>query len=402
MAFKRTNFTTLVDRKNVSFKQAYSFSKKVGGKFDIGSDAYIIPLGLESGFYETPCHRILPHKAANGEMIGFKGSPFASYIKCKGVDIDGNKVDSLCCQLAKLEKDRIPDKEKSAQRIVSFTGYRMHLPVLILGNSVGDASKKSYPISKVSILNDLRSEAGLKFAYLEMSSSTFGKEIVQAYGNKLKEDGVLDYDLSEESEEFYTEVIGRLPKTVIKVHGVSKTGFSAPMKEYSFFSFDNPAIASGSPEGEREAIVSYKDNQEIQNKICEFLDLFGTEVDNMFPDYTDKELLEYYNSALGIDIHTPLGGQTTQPTAGVKAAAEKEPEEVVEVVEPVKAVSKPTKAPAKQPVKQEVVEKEPISDEELGKILANPYGDDEEEAQSDDSLEEMSFDSDEEDFFAED
>ena len=56
---------------------------------------------------------------------------------------------------------------------------------------------------------------------------------------------------------------------IIKVSGISKTGFSAAMKEYSFFPFDNPTIASGSPAGEREAIIGYKDNQEIQNKICE-------------------------------------------------------------------------------------------------------------------------------------
>ena len=41
-------------------------------------------------------------------------------------------------------------------------------------------------------------------------------------------------------------------------------------KEYSFFPFENATIANASPEGEREAIIGYKDNQEIQNKICEF------------------------------------------------------------------------------------------------------------------------------------
>ena len=400
MAFKRTNFTTLVNRKSTSFKQAYSFSKKVaGGKFDIGSDAYIIPLGLETGYYETPCHRILPHKAPNGEMVGFKtASPFATYIKCRGIDADGNKTESLCCELARKEKERIPDKEKSAQRIVSFTGFRMHLPVLILGNSIADPSKKAYPINKVSILNDLRSEAGLKFAYLEMSSDTFSKEIVQAFGNKLKEEGKLDYDLSEESEDFFTDVISRLPQTVIKVHGVSKMGFSAAMKEYSFFPFDNPAIASASPDGEREAIIGYKDNQEIQNKICEFLDLFAVEVDNMFPEYTDKELLEYYNSAIGIDIHTPLNASTATKSETVTSAKVVEPEEKVEVIKSAKPVQKETTESS-----------QPIEDAELEELLVNPYADSqnvpEVEANSapekDSDVEEFEFDSDEDDFFGE-
>lgn len=390
MAFKRTNFTSLVKRNNTSFKVAYSFSKKVGTKFEVGSDAYIIPLGLETGYYETPCHRIKTHKAPNGEIVGFKGSTFDSYIKCKGIDSEGNKTESVCCILAQKEKTRIPDKENSGQRIISSVGYRMHLPVLILGNSLTEA-KKSYPVSKVSILNDLRSEAGLKFAYLEMSSSTFGKDIVQAYGNKLREDGVLDYDLAEDSEEFLSEVISRLPKTIIKVHGVSKTGFNAAMKEYTFFSFDNPSIASASPAGEKEAILGYQENQEIQNKICEFLDLFNVEVDNMFTDYSDKELIEYYNSAIGIDIHTPLEaiGATSQPA---------------QVTETVEVATTPTKVEEKVEVIETPADTKanaPISDENLDNLLDN-IGEENEETKADTaeaSLEEFEFDSDEDDFF---
>ena len=387
MAFKRTNFKSLIRNGSERFSTAYKFSKKV--TFKVGSDAYIIPLGLETGFYETPCHRIAPHKASNGAYVGFGGTSFATYIKCHGVDMEGNRNESLCCTLAQREKERIPDKNDSGKRIVTFTNYRVHLPVLILGNSLGDNAKATYPVSKVSILNELRSETGLRFAFIEMSSDTFKNSILKAYGKRLKEDGILDYELEEDSEEFLAEVCQRLSKTVIKVHGVSKQGFDAPLKEYSFFPFDNPAIANASPQGEREAIIGYKENQEIQNKICEFLDLFNAEVDNMFMDWTEKDLLSYYNSAVG----------SAEDTSGeVEDEAPAQEEEKVEVVTSESSEEEaPVKAPAPKKVEAPKEEKKPISDDELDKVLANPYG--EEEAE----LEEFEFDSEEEDsFFNED
>ena len=392
MAFKRTSAKSLINNNSARFSTAYKFSKKAN--FEVGKDAYIIPLGLESGFYETPCHRVLPHKV-NGQMIGFNNSTFATYIKCKGVDEEGNKIDSLCCQLAQAEKTRIPEKELAGKRIVSFTTYRVQLPVLILSNSLADKNKATYPVSKVSILNDLRSEQGLNFAYIDMSSSTFKSDIISAFGKKLKEDGVLDYEMDENSEEFFEEILKRLSKTIIKVHGVSKTGFNAALKEYSFFPFDNPAIATGSPEGEREAIIGYKDNQEIQNKICEFLDLFNVEVDNMFTDWNEKDLQEYYNSAVGNDIKAPIQNTVT----------EEESEEVVEVVEeepeivekPVKKVKKVTTPVVEEEEEVEVKLSEPISDEELKELVTVGA------KTSNDALDEFEFDTeDDDDFFSED
>lgn len=388
MAFKRTNFKSLTNTNKARFSSDYKFSKKAN--FEVGKDAYIIPLGLESGFFETPCHQVKPHKV-NGKMVGFNNSSFAVYIKCKGVDENGNRGESLCCTLAQLEKERIPEKEESAKRIISFTGYRVHLPVLILGNSLGDKNKGTYPVSKVSILNDLRSEQGLNFAFIEMASSSFRNDILSAYGKKLKEDGILDYEMDENSEEFMQEVCSRLSKTVIKVHGIAKTGFQAALKEYSFFPFENASIASASPAGEREAIIGYKDNQEIQNKICEFLDLFNVEVDNMFNDWTEKDLQEYYNSAIGVDIKAPL------PQA--KASVE-EVEEVVEVIEtPKKTVKK------EEPVVEEAEEVEevklnpPVTDEDdlESLIVTDITSTSKEESVQDTSLDE--FDTEDDDFF---
>ena len=356
MAFKRTSGKSLTKTNNPRFSTAYKFSKKAN--FDVGKDAYIIILGLESGFFETPCHRILPHKV-NGKLIGFKNTTFATYIKCKGVDEEGNRTESLCCTLAQLEKERIPEKEESGKRIVTFTNYRVHLPVLILGNSLNDKKKGSYPITKVSILNDLRSEEGLNFSYLEMASSSFNQDIINAYGKKLKEEGIIDYELEEGTEEYIDEVLKRLPNTVVKVHGYAKQGFDAALKEYSFFPFENATIANASPAGEREAIIGYKDNEEIQNKICEFLDLFNIEVDNMFNDWTEKELQEYYNSAIGADLKAPIA----QPKAPAKEQEEVEATEEVEVVEEEPEV------PKEDEVKVEV--NKPVSDEDLEALL-NP------------------------------
>ena len=191
-----------------------------------------------------------------------------------------------------------------------------------------------------------------------MSSYTFKTEIMGAYGKKLKEEGELDYELDEESEEFCEEVCKRLQNTVIKIHGITKTGFTAAMKEYSFFPFSSPAVASGSGEDERKAIIGYRDNVEIMGKVDEFLQLFNVEVDKLIRSWNEKDLQEYYNSAIG------LGNIKAEVE---EAEAAKEPEETVEVIETAEpAPSKASKKP------------EPVSDEDMDKILADPFSANEE------------------------
>lgn len=371
MAFKRSNFGSLKSTKKETFELKYKFSKQVKD-FKEGSDVYVIPLGLESGYYETPCHRVLPHKV-DGQTIGFGGSSFPVYIRCEGVDEEGNKKPSLCCALAEKERQRTEDATK---RIIGSQSSRIHLPILILGNSLNDPSKLSYPISKVSILTELKKDTGLRFSFLDMSSYTFKKEIVKAYGTKLKEDGVLDYEMEEESEEFYIEVCNRLASTIIKIRGVAnQLGGSVPMKEYSFFPFDNPSIASGSDENERKAIINYKRHKEISVKVDEFLQLFNIEVDSLVKTWKEKDLQEYYNSAVGLNLKTPIATEVTN----------NEPKEAVEVIPE---------------------EEQPVSDEEMDAILENPFGDedpiaDTPEETSDEDLDNFSYDTEENDDFFE-
>ena len=373
MAFKRSNFGSLKSTKRETFELKYKFSKQVKD-FKEGHDVYVIPLGLESGFYETPCHRVMPHKI-DGQTIGFGGSSFPVYIKCTGIDEEGNKTPSLCCALAEKEKARVEDATK---RIITPSSNRIHLPIMILGNSLNDPSKLSYPISKVAILSELKKETGLRFSYLDMASYTFKKDIVKAYGTKLKEEGVLDYELDEESDEFYEEVCHRLAKTIIKIRGVAnQLGGSSAMKEYSFFPFDNPSIASGSGEDEKKAILNYHRHKEIAPKVDEFMQLFNIEVDGLVRSWKEKDLQEYYNSAIGVAL---------KPSKDTASSSESE--EKVEVLPDEK-----------------VEEKEPISDEEMDALLEDPFsGEDpinETENNADEALDDFSYDTEEEDPFFE-
>jgi hypothetical protein len=375
MAFKRTNFGALKSTKRETFETKYKFSKQLPN-FKVGSDAYVIPIGLETGYYETPCHKVLQHKV-NGQTIGFGGTGvnFPVYIKCLGIDEEGNTTSSLCCALAEKERGRFPETNDAGKRIISSRSSRVHLPILILGNSLKDPNKTSYPISKVSILNELKSEAGLKFSYLDMSSYTFKQDIVCAYGTKLKEEGLIDYEMDENSEEYYETVCLKLASSIIKIHGVAKQGFSATMREYSFFPLESPAIASGSGEEEKNAITNYKENPEIMAKVDEFLQLFNIEVDGLVRTWKEKDLQEYYNSAIGVDI---------------KASVKKEEVKEEEVIEEVEEAEE---------------EKQPISDEEMDEILENPFGDEEpvetEEATAEPEMDSIDYDMEEDESFFE-
>ena len=374
MAFKRTSFSSLKKQKKEYFESIYKFSKKVPN-FKEGSDVYVIPLGLSEGFYETPCHRVMPHKV-DGQTIGYGGTSFATYIKCSSVNEDGSSTNDLCCQLAARERQRCGDDYN--KRIISGGSSRIHLPILILGNSIGDDSKLSYPITKVAILKDYRSEAGLKFSYLDMSSSSFRTSIVEAYGRKLKEDGVLDYEMDEDGEEFLTEICNRLSKTIIKVHGVSKNGFSVALKEYSFFPLENPTVASGSGEEEQKAVKYYYKHKGIVAKIDEYLQLFNIEVENLIKPYNEKDLLEYYNSAVGLPLNASVEESVVAPAPAVTSKVE----EKVEIIEPVSSPSTSISNSSEEDEYDNEYESEyeestktaPASDEDMQSLLEDPFG----------------------------
>lgn len=318
MAFKRTDFSRLTNTKKEYFENSYRFSKVVGG-LKAGYEYYVLFLGLDTGYYETPIHTVRSQKI-NGQVVSLTGNNFESTtIKCQGINENGERVPSLCCELAKKERERTD----SANRIISGTTFKVHIPVLILGNSLAEP-KTAYPVSKVSILNTLNSDQGLKFAYIEMASSSFRTKIIGAYGRKLKEEGLIEYDISDDTPEFVDMVRKHLINTVVKITGVYKEGFNATLSDYTFFPFSNPTVGSLSPQGEREAILNYRKNPQIMVKVNEFLTLFNVEVDNIIRPRSDKDLQEYYEMALknqGIDV-----SNSTETVAS---------QQVVEVIQPV-------------------------------------------------------------------
>ena len=116
----------------------------------------------------------------------------------------------------------------------------------------------------------------------------------------------------------------------------------------------------------------------------------------MFNDWTEKDLQEYYNSAIGADLKAPIQAP--------KEPVEEVVEEVEEVTEtPTKATKKAAPAveePAEEP--EEVKLSPPASDDDVEAILNGAI--DTSKAAKDDSLEdlEMSFDDEDEDSFFED
>lgn len=376
MAFKRTSFSALKTVKRENFESIYKFSKKAP-KFEDGSDLYVLPLGLETGYYETPCHMVKTHEV-DGQTIGIRpGYPYNVYIRCDGIDAEGNPKEALCCKLAAKERERF--KDDFNKRIIGSKSSRIHLPILILGNSLKE-EVKAYPITKVAILKDLHSEAGLNFSFLELSSSTFKNDIILAYGKKLKEEGVIDYELDENSDEFFEEIRTRLVKTVIKIHGVSKQGMNMVTKSYSFFPFSSPTIASGSGEEERKAIINYTENVEIMNKVNEYLTLFDVEVDNIIRTVSDKDLQEYYNSAIGLDIKAEEAKPSEKVEEKVEVIQEEKPKEV--------KTAKKTTPP-------------PVSDEDLENLLNDPFKNEENTENTESSEELDNFDMEEDEAFFE-
>ena len=375
MAFKRANFTSMKTTQQKYFATEYKFSRKTN--FADNSDVYVIPLGLETGYYETPCHEVKPHKI-DGQTIGFGGSPYPAFIKCKGIDEEGNRVESLCCELAAKERERLPESDDIGKRIISSQKSRIHLPVLILNNAFDDDTL-AYPVTRVGILKDLKSEKGLNFAYLEMSKFTFQQEIISAYGKQLKENGDLDYDMDENSDDFLEAVRERLCNTIIKVHGYKKPGFSAAMREYMFIPFNDPKVARESGDEERKYIINYRKSPRIVEQINDFLTLFDVEVDNLVRDWNEKDLMEYYRSAVGLNIkgEAPVKEAKTLIKEKVEVLPEKEHPfaddfvDDIEIEEPKAKKATPAKTKTKAFADDDFVEDDIIETDNKPKELTD-------------------------------
>jgi hypothetical protein len=151
--------------KKAYFNAEYGLSKKAN--LGVGTEVYLILLGLDSGVYETPKHTVRKRKVGS-VSTGFRGN-YDTNIACKGYDDEGNRIEgAVCCALAQAEKERLPEKDDSNKRMISFTSNTVHIPAMILGNSETDPKKKQIPPTKLSIKT-------YDFTYLELAQSTFQK-----------------------------------------------------------------------------------------------------------------------------------------------------------------------------------------------------------------------------------
>lgn len=264
------------------------FAKEWGFKyqanFKVGSEVYVIPLDITNGVFTANYHDV----KAKSKTNCLNNSQFGTAVKC-------TKETGHCtaCDLAKLMYEKYPktgdtkkDAEQAVKRIISGSRERVWIPVLILGNSETDTNKKQIPPQKLSLKT-------YKFSYLEMSNRQYQEQILNVMKNKLKDEGVIEYDLSD--EESLEEVNKFLNKCIIRVRGVA-TSFqpnndNVASKEYSFIPFSAKSI--GMATGEHDAIANYQSNTALMNDITDFLTLFSSEIDNTLTSVSDEVLKSY-------------------------------------------------------------------------------------------------------------
>lgn len=265
--------------KKTYFQSEYGLGKIVG-KLEVGREVCVVPIGLENGIYRSTIHKV----RAKGEQKGFKGY-YDTNIICKSVDpMTGERLEEecLCCVLAKAEKEKYPSKEEASKRLISNASSLVHVPVMVLSAANADKLGGKQPI-------ELLQTDSVLFSYLELAGSTFEQEIVGRLRTKLEEDGLINYEMTEEEA---NKVVGKyLCNVIIKIKCVnSKKGFKYE-REYSFTPFYNKQI--GSKTGQREAIIHYRKNAELMNQINNFLTLFDSKQEELINSWTDEELENY-------------------------------------------------------------------------------------------------------------
>ena len=259
------------------FASENGFKKKTN--FGVGSEVYIIPLDVQNGVFTGMYHDVQPK--AKGK--GLRNNQYTSSVKC-------TKETGTCkgCELATAMYEKFPktgdeskDLLQAKKRIISFSKERVWIPVMILGNSEKDASKKVAP-NKVSIKT-------YDFSYLEMSNKQYKEDFIAPLLNKLKDDGIVEYDLTEEEQ--MEEASRYLSEVVIRVRGVESSFKGRAKKEYSYIPFSVKAL--GASTDEHDNIVNYMEDKEIMNSVTDFITLFSAEVENLLMDVGAEELEKY-------------------------------------------------------------------------------------------------------------
>lgn len=307
MAIRRSYSAPAKSAEPTTFAGKYSLKNKAGLDA-INKDAYVMPLDMASGYVELPYHTL--KKCADG--TGFKNSQFGAKIACHKFDKNtGEVVDQLplCCRLAQMEKDRLPDKDKSGHRAISFTSRRNVIPVLVLSTTETDSSKKP-SLRKVSIKN------GVDFSFIDISSSAY-EEFTKDVQSTMETEGIIECADDMDQEELAQEVAKYLQGSIIKISNIAARNKGIPYeKSFKAIPLTNNMVAKESGEGKILTYVSqvlngtfpqaklsalfekYPEVQTINNQAIDFLELFNSEVDNLVSDWTNEELQSYYNTFL--------------------------------------------------------------------------------------------------------
>lgn len=287
-----------------TFAGKYSL-KKIAGLDEIGKECYVIPLGMQEGYSVLPYHTL----KKNGPD-GFKGFNFGNAkIRCKAYDpATGERAEEepLCCKLARLEKDRKPEKEDSVYRALSFTNKRYVIPVLVLSTTEEDARKKP-SMRKVSL-------NGIDFSFLDLASSSYEEEFQNAVITQLIKDGVIEHEEDLPEEELLTHVQKYLQHAVIKVSLVKSNLPNIPYtKAFDIIPVSNEFLGKDSGEGKTITWLckllagevspaklnafyeTYPILKTINNQVIDYQQLFDDNVDSLVMDYEDEELQKYYD-----------------------------------------------------------------------------------------------------------
>lgn len=305
MAFKRSWAHVKRAAEPTTFQGKYSL-KRAAGMSEVGSKCYVIPLNMVEGYSCLPSHSL-----KKNDNEGFHGSTFnAVQIACKKYDPETGeptKETPLCCRLAQMEKDRLPETEDSPKRAISFSSMRYVFPVLVLSSIETDQTKKP-TMKKLSIKN------GITFSFVNLAESSFEEDIKKSVVAAMTEAGIIEDADEMDPEELMQHVSDYISSSIIEITNVKGKSSSIPyQKSFRVIPITNALI--GQTSGETKLIKAlckllndgfspedldtlYKKApilSEINNQVIDYLALYDDNVDSLVESWTDEELQKYYN-----------------------------------------------------------------------------------------------------------
>lgn len=305
MAFKQSWSHVKRASEPTTFQGKYGL-KRAAGLEKEGSECYVIPLDMASGYSCLPYHSL-----KKNDNEGFHGSTFNSVkIACRAYNPEtGEKLKEtpLCCKLAQMEKDRLPEADDSAKRALSFSNFRYVFPVLVLSTTETDASKKT-TLKKLSIKN------GVTFSFVDLAQSSYEEEMQVKVIEALQEAGEIDDPSEVDAGDLMKMVAERVSHSIIKISNVKSKSSNIPYQK-SFRVISNKNELIGQANGETKLIQAlckllageYKPEElevlykkapilkEINNQVIDFLQLYEDNVDSLTEPWTEEELKTYYN-----------------------------------------------------------------------------------------------------------